>query len=104
MVDNLPDGMHSNLVTSAMKLTNSRIVSVLVGNEERGLNITTVRILTVSEDMVVQVNIVVVDSVVKSDHDHLRNVLGAQVSRSLKIYHEILIIFYGSTYSIQVIL
>ena len=42
-----------------------------MGHEEGGLNITAIGISPSSEDLVVKVNVVVVDGIVKSDCDHL---------------------------------
>ena len=60
-----------------------------MGHEEGGLNITAIGISPSSEDLVVKVNVVVVDGIVKRDCDHLWDPLAviivwAEISRHLR--------------------
>ena len=62
-------------MTQRMHVLNSRVVGVLVGNKERGLDVASIGILALPvEDLIVQINVVVVDGIVKGNHDHLRNI------------------------------
>lgn len=75
--------MDSDLVTLPVHFLDGGVVSVLVGHEEGGLDIATVRILPFSvEDLFVETDVVVVDSVVEGDSDHLWDVLRWQVARN----------------------
>lgn len=78
---NLRDGMYSDFMTLSECFMNSRVIGVFVGNEEGGLDITTIWILTLAiEHFLVQFNIVVVDGIIESDCDHHRNILDRQIS------------------------
>jgi len=47
-----------------------------VGHEEGGLDVATVGILALTvEHVLVQIDVVVIDSVIEGDHHHLRNLL-----------------------------
>lgn len=62
-------------------LLHGRIVGVLVRDEERGLDVATVGILSLAvEDLFVERYVVVVDGVVEGDGDHLGHVLVRQVA------------------------
>jgi hypothetical protein len=62
---------------------NGRVVAVLVRDKEGGLDVTAVGVLALLvEDLLVQVNVVVVDGVVKGDGDHLGNVLTVRAGGS----------------------
>ena len=77
------DGVSSDLVTQAVHVLNSRVVAVLVRDKEGGLDVATVGVLALLvEDLLVQVNVVVVDGVVKGDGDHLGNVLAVRAGGS----------------------
>ena len=84
------NGVRGDLVTEPVHLLDCRVVGVLVGHEERGLDVAAVGVPPLLvEDLPVQVNVVVVDGVVKGDGDHLRDpvaplVLGAQVAGHLR--------------------
>lgn len=68
-------------MTFTMRLLNSRIVGILVGDEESCLNIATVGVLALSiEYFFVELNVVIVDSVVESDSDHLGYISGWQIA------------------------
>lgn len=73
--------MDGDFVSFTMRLLNCGIVGILVGDEESRLNIATVRVLALSiEYFFVELNVVVVDSVVKSDGDHLGYISGWEVA------------------------
>lgn len=68
-------------MTFPVSLLNSRVVTVLMGNEEGRLDVASVRIFTFSvEDFLVQLDVVVVNGIVEGDCDHLGHVLGGQVA------------------------
>merc|ERR1712223_2152243 len=67
----MSDRVGSNLVTHPVHVLNCRVVCVLVGDEEGGLNVTSIGVPPSSEDLIIEVDVVVVDGVVKSDRDHL---------------------------------
>lgn len=74
--------MDSNFVPLAVRLLHGGVVGVLVRNEEGGLDVTAVGILSVSvKDVLVQLDVVVVDGIIECDGDHLGNVFGWQVPR-----------------------
>lgn len=53
-----------------------------MGDEERRFNVATVGVLALAvEDFFVELNVVVVDSVIESDGDHLGDVFGWQIAR-----------------------
>lgn len=73
--------MDGDFVSFTMRLLNSGIVGILMGDEESRLNIATVGILALSiEYFFVELNVVVVDSVVESDGDHLGYISRWQVA------------------------
>lgn len=66
----------------AVRLLHGRVVGVLVRDEEAGLDVAAIGILSVSvEDVLVQLNVVVVDGIIECDCDHLGNIFGWEVSR-----------------------
>lgn len=70
------DGMSSDLVTLVPHVLDGSVVGVLVGHEEGGLNVAIIGVLSLAvEDLLVKVDIVVIDGIVKSDHHHLRDIL-----------------------------
>ena len=78
---NLRDGVHGDLVSFAVRLLHGRVVRILVGDEEGSLDVAAVGVLTLSvENVLIQLDIVVVDGVVKSDRDHLRHILSREVA------------------------
>lgn len=79
MKDNLRDGVSCNLVSFAVDFLDGRVVAVLVRDEEGGLNVATVGVLALAvEHFLVQLDVVVVDGIVETDHDHLWHVLGVK--------------------------
>jgi hypothetical protein len=79
---NLRDGMNGNFVSLSVCFLYSRVVCVLVGNEERCLNVTAIRIFTLSiENFFVKFNVIVVDGIIEGNCDHLRYISGRQVTR-----------------------
>lgn len=73
--ENSRDGVNGDLMTLAMGLLDCGVVAVLVGHEERGLDVAAVRVLAFAvEHLLVQLYVVVVDGIVKSDRDHLGDV------------------------------
>jgi len=75
----LRDGVSGDFVTLAVDFLNGRVVAVLVRNEESGLDVAAVGILSLTiEHFLVQINVVVVDGIVESDHNHLRHLLGLE--------------------------
>ena len=81
------DGVSSDLVTHPVHVLNCRVVCVLVGDEEGGLNVTSIGVPPSSEDLIIEVDVVVVDGVVKSDCDHLRDPLAVIVIRAEVAWH-----------------
>ena len=78
----LRDGVGGDLVSLAVDLLDGRVVGVLVGNEESGLDVAAVGILALAvEHLLVQVDVVVVDGVVERHHHHLRHLLRLQFAR-----------------------
>lgn len=66
----------------AVCLLNSGVVGVLVRHEEGGFDVTAVGVLAISvEDILVQLDVVIVNSIIESDGNHLGNVLRWEVSR-----------------------
>lgn len=63
--------MNSNLMPQPVHLLDGRVISVLVGHEECGLDVALVGVLAAIEDKLVQVHVVIVDGVVESECDHL---------------------------------
>lgn len=76
--------MDRDLVSLAVELADGRVVGVLVRYEESGLNITAIGVSAAREDEIVQVDVVVIDGIVKSDHNHLGNILRVDISGSLR--------------------
>merc|ERR550517_80919 len=81
------DGVGSDLVTHPVHVLNCRVVCVLVGDEEGGLNVTSIGVPPSSEDLIIEVDVVVVDGVVKSDCNHLRDPLAVIVIRAEVAWH-----------------
>ena len=71
--------MNSDFVSLIVQVGNGTVIGVFVGNEESSLDIAIVGVLQVTENNVVQVDVVVVDSIVEGDHDHLWNASGVHV-------------------------
>lgn len=70
--------MYSNFMTLAMHFLHCGVVGVFVGYEERCFDVTAVGIFTFTvEYFLVQTNIVVVDGVIESYCNHLRNVFSS---------------------------
>lgn len=68
--------MNGDFVSFSVHFLDSRVVGVLVRDEEGGLDFATVRVLAFPvEDLFIQADIVVVDGVIERDRDHLRYVL-----------------------------
>lgn len=73
--DNLRDGVYCDFMTLAVCLLYGGIISIFVGHEERGFDVTAVGVLALSvEDLLVELDVVVVDGVIEGDGDHLGNV------------------------------
>lgn len=74
--------MHGDLVTFSVRLLYGGVVGILVGDEVCSFDIATVRVLAFSiEDFLVELDVVIIDGIIKCDGDHLGHVLGGQVSR-----------------------
>lgn len=68
-------------MTLTMRFLHTRIVRILVGNEISSLDIAAVRILALPvEDFLVKLDVVVVYRVVEGDSDHLRHILGREIT------------------------
>lgn len=79
---NLRNGVSGDFVTLAVNFLNGRVVAVFVRNEESGLDVAAIGILALTvEHFLVQINVVVVDGVVESDHNHLRDLLRLEFAR-----------------------
>lgn len=77
------DRVYSNFVSLAVRLLHGWVIGILVRDEEGGLDVTAVGILSVSvKDVFVQLDVVVVDGIIEGDGDHLGNVLGWEVPRN----------------------
>lgn len=73
--------MDSDFVSFTMRFLNSGIVGILMGVKESRLNIATVRVFALPiEYILVEFNVIVVDSVVESDCDHLGYISRWQVA------------------------
>lgn len=73
--------MNRDFVSFPVHFLHGRVVGVLVGHEEGGLDVATVRVLAFPiEDLLVQADVVVVDGIVEGDRDHLRHVLGGEIA------------------------
>lgn len=73
--------MNGDLVPLPVHFLDSRVIGVLVGDEEAGLDVATVRVLAFPvEDLLVEADVVVVDGVIEGNRDHLRHVLGRQIA------------------------
>ena len=82
LIIDLRDRMYGDFVSFLVCLLDCGIVGVLVGDEEGGFNIATVRVLPLAvEYVLVKFDVIVVDGVIKGDGDHLGDVLGRQVVR-----------------------
>lgn len=78
---NLRDRVAGDFMSFTMGLVDSRVVGVLMGDEKSRFNVATVGVLAFSvEDFFVELNVVVVDSVVESDGDHLGDIPGWQIT------------------------
>lgn len=67
--------MNSNFMSFTMHLLGTRVVGVFVGHKESGFDITTVGIFTFAvEDFFIQIDVVVINGIIKSNCNHLRNV------------------------------
>merc|ERR550534_1223206 len=73
------DRVGSDLVTHPVHVLNCRVVCVLVGDEEGGIYVAAIGVPPSSEDLIIEVDVVVVDGVVKSDCNHLRDPLAVVV-------------------------
>lgn len=72
---------YRDLMAASMKILHRRIIGVLVRDEECTADLTAVRILALPiEDLLIKIDVVHVDGAVKSDRDHLRNLLGIDVA------------------------
>lgn len=73
----LRDRVNGDLVSFPVHFLDSRVVGVLVRDEEAGLDFATVWVLAFSvEDLFVQSDIIVIDGIIERDSDHLRYILG----------------------------
>ena len=90
------DGVSSNFMAQSVKVLDSRVVGVLVGNKEGALDVTPIGVLTASKDVIVEVNVVLVDGIIKSDHHHLGHV-GTVISLWAKIARNFSAIFRTET-------
>lgn len=68
-------------MTLPVHLLDRRVVGVLVGHEEGGLDVAAVRVFTLAvKDVLVEADVIVVDSVVEGDRDHLRYVFTREIA------------------------
>ena len=80
----LRDGVSRHLVTLAVHLLDGRVVGILMRDEEGSLDHTSVGVVAAFfEDFIVEIDVVVVDGVVESDGNHLRNCVWLELSRDL---------------------
>jgi len=76
------DRVNGDFMTLSVDFLNSGVVAVLMGNEERGLNVASVGVFAATvKHGVVQFDVVVVDGIVEGDHDHLWHLFDVQVGR-----------------------
>jgi len=70
------DGVSGNFVTEVVHVLDGRVVAVLVRDEEGGLDVTAVGVLSLLvKDFLVQVDVVVVDGIIEGNCDHLGYIL-----------------------------
>ncbi len=75
------DGVRGDLVAALVHVLHGRVVGVLVGDEERGLDGAAVGVEPLAvEDLVVELDVGDVDGVVERDGDHLRDLLRVEVA------------------------
>lgn len=73
--------MDGDLVALSVHFLDRGVVGVLVRDEERRLDIASVRILALTvENILVEADVVVVDGVVEGYRDHLRHVLAREIA------------------------
>lgn len=78
---NLRNRVDGDFVTFSVRLLNSRVIGVFVGNEVSGLDIASIGIFALAiEYFFVEVDVVVVDGIIESDSDHLRYIPSGQVT------------------------
>jgi len=83
------NGVGSNLMTKSMHVLDSGVVCIVMGNEEGGFDVTTIRVLSLLvEDFLIEVNVANIDSIIKGECDHLGNsctsvILGTKISGDL---------------------
>ena len=71
-------------MTLAVHLLNGRVVGIFVRDKEGTLDHTAVRVVAAFfKDLVVKIDVVVVDGIVESDCDHLRNCVRLELSGNL---------------------
>ena len=58
-------------MTLSVHVLDCGVVGVLVGHKEGSLDVTPVGICPSTEDFIIEVNVVVVDGIIKGDGDHL---------------------------------
>lgn len=75
--------MNSDLVPFPVRLLDGRVIGVLVRHKVRRFDIATIRVFAFTiEYFFVEFDIVIIDGVVESDGNHLRNIFSLQVSRN----------------------
>lgn len=68
------DGVDGNLVTLTMHFLDSRVIGVLMGDEEGRLDGTLVRVEALVENQLIEIDIFDVNGVVERDSDHLGHI------------------------------
>ena len=82
--------MGGNLVALSVHVLNCRVVCILVRDKEGGFNVTAVGVSSLFvEDFIIEIDVVVVDGIIKGDSDHLGNTFAvvrgrAQVAGNLR--------------------
>jgi len=81
--NNLRYGVHRNLMTFSVRFLHRGIIGVFVRNEERGFDVASIGVFALTvEYLFVQLDVIVIYSVVKSYGDHLRNFFRWKVIRN----------------------
>jgi len=71
-------------VSLTVHLLDGRVVGVLMRDKEGGLDRTSIGVVaTILEDLLVDINVVVIDSVIKRDSDHLGYTAGLELTGDL---------------------
>lgn len=74
--------MHGNFMSFTMCFLYGRVIGVFVWDEECCLDVTAVGIFASFEHLFIEIDIIVIDGIIKRHCNHHGNILGRQVSRN----------------------